>query len=112
METNSIEHTNYHNLVNSISQTFKQGRKAATQYIVNFEQKGKIRADYGEVLLERLSKDLSLLNGKGFSLSNIKRFQQFYLIFPNSATLSHQLSWSHYVELLKIVNELERMYND
>jgi len=125
METNSIEHTNYQDLVSSISNTFEQGRQSAAraintnllqtywqigQYIVKYEQKGKTRADYGEALLERLSKDLSRVHGKGFSLSNIKRFRQFYQVFPNSATLSHQLSWSHYVELLKIDNELERSF--
>lgn len=53
---------------------------------------------------------MSLSHGKGFSISNIKRFRQFYLVFSNSATLSHQLSWSHYIELLKIENELERNF--
>jgi len=125
MESNSIKNTNYQDLVISISNTFEQGRQSAAraintnllqtywqigQYIVEFEQKGKVKADYGEALLEHLSKDLSRAHGKGFSLSNIKRFRQFYLIFPNSATLSHQLSWSHYVELLKIDSELERSF--
>ncbi len=61
-------------------------------------------------MLERLSADLSSLYEKGFSLSNIKRFRQFYLTYQNSATLSHQLSWSHHVELLKIDDELERSF--
>src|SRR5690625_1448064 len=54
--------------------------------------------------------DLSRLYGKGFSLSNIKRFRQFYLAYQNSVTLSHQLSWSHYVEMLKVDDELERRF--
>jgi len=53
------------------------------QYIVEYEQKGKTRADYGEDLLESLSKDLSKMHGKGFSLSNIKRFRQFYQVFAS-----------------------------
>src|SRR5690606_27415670 len=61
-------------------------------------------------LLERLSRDLSNMYGKGFSLSNVKRFRQFYLTYSNSATLSHQLSWSHYVELLKVDDPLERSF--
>jgi len=51
---------------------------------------------------------LSLRHGKGFSRSNVKRFRQFYLIFPKGAKASHLLSWSHYVELLKLDDPLER----
>jgi len=125
MVMKSIKQSNYQILVSSISTTFEQGRQLAAraintnllqtywkigQYIVEYEQQGKTRADYGEALIESLSKDLSKMHGKGFSLSNIKRFRQFYQIFPIGATVSHQLSWSHYVELLKIDNELERNF--
>jgi predicted nuclease of restriction endonuclease-like (RecB) superfamily len=80
------------------------------QYIVEFEQGGKAKAEYGKGLIENLSKDLSLLHGRGFSLSNLKRMRQFYLVYPISAKPSHQLSWSHYVELFKIDDELERSF--
>jgi predicted nuclease of restriction endonuclease-like (RecB) superfamily len=69
---------------------------------------GKTRADYGTGLLASLSRDLTLRHGKGFSRSNVIRIRQFYLAFPKGATLSHQLSWSHIVELLKIEDPLER----
>ncbi|GAB1453240.1 PDDEXK nuclease domain-containing protein [Draconibacterium sp.] len=125
METPLQPQSNYQNLVNTIAQTLEQGRNQAAravntqllqtywqigQYIVEYEQNGQDRATYGDALIERLSRDLSLSHGKGFSISNIKRFRQFYLVFSNSATLSHQLSWSHYIELLKIENELERNF--
>jgi hypothetical protein len=61
-------------------------------------------------LLENLSKDLSLAHGKGFSLSNLKRMRQFYIVFPIGATPSHQLNWSIIVELLKIDDPLERSF--
>jgi len=61
-------------------------------------------------LLENLSKDLTLLHGKGFSRSNLQRMRQFYLAYPICATPSHKLSWSHWVELLKVSNELERSF--
>jgi predicted nuclease of restriction endonuclease-like (RecB) superfamily len=80
------------------------------QYIVEYEQKGKERAVYGKGLLENLSKDLTLLHGKGFSLSNVKRMRQFYITFPIGAELPHQLSWTHWVELLKIEDPLERSF--
>jgi hypothetical protein len=47
----------------------------------------------------------------GFSLSNLKRMRQLYGIYPISAKPSHQLSWSHYVELLKIDDPLERNFS-
>ena len=80
------------------------------QYILNYEQRGNAKADYGKALLENLSKDLSHSHGKGFSLSNVKRMRQFYTVFPISAELPHQLSWTHFVELLKIDDPLERSF--
>ena len=126
-KSNDIEivSTDYNGLISQISQAYLKGKQNAVnavnselvitnwkvgEYIVEFEQKGKERAEYGSGLLERLSKDLSLLHGKGFSLSNIKRMRQFYKEYSNSATLSHHLSWSHYVELLKIDDKLERSF--
>lgn len=115
----------YKGLVSHISEIYVKGREKATiavnthlldtywkigQYIVEFEQKGKERAKYGTSLLKELSKDLKLQHGKGFSLSNIKRMRQFYLEFPKGATLSHLLTWSHYVEILKISDKLERSF--
>ncbi len=116
---------NYQGLVSQISETFRQGQRQAIitvnahlvdtywqvgKYIVEFEQEGKNRAEYGAGLLGNLSKDLTLLHGKGFSLSNMKRMRQFYLIYQKGAKASHLLSWSHYVELLKIDNNLERSF--
>lgn len=80
------------------------------QYVVEFEQGGNTKAAYGKALLENLSKDLSLRHGKGFSLSNMNRMRQLYTQFPICATLSHKLSWSHYVELLKIDDPLARSF--
>ena len=112
-------------LLENILSVYSNGRSAAVkavnaqllltnwnigQHIVEFEQNGLYKAEYGAGLLEKLSKDLSLIYGKGFSLSNVKRFRQFYITYTIGATLSHQLTWSHYLELLKIENELERSF--
>ena len=80
------------------------------QHIVEFEQAGQQRADYGKDLINQLARDLSLRHGKGFSRSNLIRIRQFYLCYPKGATLSHFLSWSHVVELLKIDDPLERSF--
>lgn len=113
----------YKELLEQISFTYQKGRNQASiavnrylvetywnigKYIVEFEQGGQERATYGEEVIKKLSKDLLLLHGKGFSLSNLKRMRQFFLVFPKGATLSHLLSWSHYVELLKVEDSLER----
>lgn len=113
----------YRHLLEQISDTYTQGRIRAVQavnaqitetywqvgrHIVEFEQGGKIRADYGKALIASLAKDLSLLHGKGFSRSNLIRIRQFYLAYPKGATVLHLLSWSHIVELLKIDDLLER----
>jgi predicted nuclease of restriction endonuclease-like (RecB) superfamily len=77
------------------------------KHIVEFEQSGKAKAVYGAELITQLSKDLTLEFGKGFSRSNLIYIRKFYLTFPKSETLSHQLSWSHYFEILKADSELE-----
>jgi len=83
--------------------------------IVEFEQKGKARAEYGEKLLKKLSADLSAKFGRGFSVDNLERMRRFYLTYSEkSETLSRKfepmLSWSHYCELLKIEAPLARSF--
>ena len=78
--------------------------------IVEFEQGGKEKAEYGSALLTNLSKDLKSKYGKGFSKSNIYLFRLFYIKYPIFQTLSGKLSWSHYAELLSISDDLERNF--
>ncbi len=63
---------------------------------------------YGESIIKEYSKKLTNELGKGYGVSNLKRFRQFYLMIEKGATLSHLLTWSHYVELLTIkdINKL------
>lgn len=78
------------------------------RHIVEFEQAGQVRADYGKALISNLATDLGLRHGKGFSRSNLVYMRLLYLRYPISQKPSHQLSWSHYVELLKLDDPLER----
>jgi predicted nuclease of restriction endonuclease-like (RecB) superfamily len=80
------------------------------RYIVEFEQGGNIKADYGKQLLTNLSKDLTRLRGKGYSRSNLFNMRLFYARFPKIQTLSGQLTWSHYLELLKCDDPLEMQF--
>ena len=115
----------YQNLVGKISESYIAGQKRAVQavntsllqayweigqHIVEFEQDGKATAEYGKRLLERLSEDLSMMYGKGFDRSNLNNMRKLYSCYPICETLSHKLSWSHYVELTKIDDELERNF--
>lgn len=117
--------TEYQNLFERISQTYTRGRQQAYQAvnnqitetywsighaIVEYDQHGIARATYGTAVLDNLSRDLTLRYGKGFSRSNLIRFRQFYQAYPIRATVSHELSWSHIVELLKIEDILERSF--
>ncbi|MFA7353262.1 MAG: DUF1016 N-terminal domain-containing protein [Sulfurimonadaceae bacterium] len=80
------------------------------QQIVEEEQNGKDRAEYGSYLIKELSTKLTKDFGKGFTTTNLKMMRQFYLAFPNSHTLCSELSWSHVVELLKISDDAEREF--
>ncbi len=78
--------------------------------IVEYEQKGSEKAEYGTMLLKRLSIDLKTNYGKGFSRSNLQYMRLLYLKYPKRQTLSGKLSWSHYVELLSVSDDLARSF--
>jgi predicted nuclease of restriction endonuclease-like (RecB) superfamily len=73
--------------------------------IVEEEQNGKERADYGESLIQELSKRLTIDYGKGFNKTNLWYMRQFYLTFKNLHALRGELTWTHYRLLLKVENE-------
>ena len=115
----------YELLVNNISTLWQEAKTNAAlsvntellmvnwptgEYIVEYEQGGKAKAEYGKQLLVNLSKDLTLRNGKGFSRSNLTYMRKFYLAFPKCETVSHKLTWSHYFELLKCDDQMELQF--
>lgn len=73
-------------------------------------QQGDKRASYGDTLLEKLSQKLTDEFGKGFSKRNLERMRKFYIYFPIATTVSSQLSWSHYLELIKIEENAKRNF--
>ena len=76
--------------------------------IVEDEQHGEVRAEYGKETLAQLSKRLTAEFGRGFSRQNLQNMKQFYLGFQNCQTLSGKLSWSHYSLIMRIDNEQAR----
>ena len=73
-------------------------------------QQGDERASYGETVLEKLSQKLTAEFGKGFSIINLRRMRKFYFLFPIRSTVLNELSWSHYLELIKIDEEPKRKF--
>ena len=127
-----MEKREYNSLINNIGEILEEGRRKAIhsvnsilvqtywnigKQIVEYEQKGKEKAEYGSDLLESLAKDLKIKYGKGFNLRNLYLMRKFYILFKNSVTssrnlqtLSAKLNWSHYVELLGVDNDLARSF--
>ncbi|AFM05899.1 Protein of unknown function (DUF1016) [Bernardetia litoralis DSM 6794] len=99
--------TNYQKLIENIGDAYQNSKKKATsaintqmleayweigKYIIEFEQDGNLKAEYGKTLLENLSKDLSLCYGSGFSRSNLTYMRLMYNKYPICETLSHKLN--------------------
>ena len=79
--------------------------------IVEQEQAGKERAEYGKYIILVLAQELTQEFGSGFSVTNIKNFRKFYLLFNDLSigqTVSDLLSWSHYERLIRVENQEAR----
>lgn len=111
-------------VVRSVNQTMVLTYFQIGKMIVEEEQDGKERADYGKEILKGLSTVLSKEFGKGFSVDNLENMRKFYLAYQISETLSRisskaisetssrnfYLSWSHYLKLIRIDDENERKF--
>ncbi|MDR0724662.1 MAG: PDDEXK nuclease domain-containing protein [Prevotellaceae bacterium] len=73
-------------------------------------QAGNERAEYGTQLLKFLSVQLTRDFGKGFDESNLRYIRQFYLTFQIRDTLRHELNWSHYKKIMKVMDETARNF--
>ncbi len=136
--------TAYKKFVGDISEMLEHARKEAVRgvdvliiqtywqigrRVIIEEQGGERRAEYGKMLLKRLSGDLTKKFGKGFSIDNLELMRRFYLTYPAGAGISetvsrksqkaltgarqitlNNLSWSHYCELLSIEDENARAF--
>ena len=115
----------YGQLIRNIGSLLETGKKQAVsavnqamvrtyweigKHIVEYEQAGNEKAEYGSETLKRLSRDLTERYGNGFGMSNINKMRKFYSLYPILQTVSAKLSWSHYVELLKIEDYMERSF--
>jgi predicted nuclease of restriction endonuclease-like (RecB) superfamily len=115
-------------VVKSVNQTIVITYFEIGRLIVENEQQGKERAEYGKSVLKELSQKLTDEFGKGYSLRNLEQMRKFFLVYSKTQTLSAKsedeksaslmrksesplkLSWSHYLHLIKIDNEEERNF--
>jgi predicted nuclease of restriction endonuclease-like (RecB) superfamily len=80
------------------------------RHIVEFEQAGASRAEYGSRLLQTLATALAAEFGRGFDASNLRYMRLFYQVFPIRDALRHELSWTHYRILLRVESEPARLW--
>ena len=73
-------------------------------------QGGEKRAKYGNKLIKDYSERLTIELGKGYTISNLRKMRQFYLKYKKRSTLSSELTWNHYSELIQIDDNLKRDY--
>lgn len=115
----------YNQLLNSIGLTIERARQNAVKavntelvkanweigrHIIEYEQDGQERAEYGSELLTRLSRDLQKRYGKGFGRRNILDMRRFYLAYQKWQTVSAKLSWSHYITLISVSDNTARRF--
>lgn len=97
----------YHTINSVLMETYWRIGKR----IVEEEQSGKLKAEYGSKLIENLSRYLTKDFGKGFSEANLRNMRQFYIAFPEfTRQRLANLSWSHLVRLLRVESIAERTY--
>jgi len=113
--------TLYHNTLQTLQTTRTQLARTVNfamveaywkigQTIVEEEQQGKYRAEYGANLMEYLAKRLTLEFGNSFNERNLYYMKQFYSQFPNLNALRSELSWTHYRALLRVENPSAREF--
>lgn len=124
----SLSETNYLKVIADVKQIVLNGRSAAYQAvsqamiatywnigkrIVEDEQNGQARAEYGKQLLKILSVELTATFGKGFSKRNLDYYRKFYLCFPDFEIVNacvHNLNWTHFRALLRVSDEKARLW--
>jgi hypothetical protein len=117
------------NVVSSINTNIIYANYETGRYIVEYEQRGSFRAEYGKAILQKLSDKLTLHFGKGWSVENLTLCRKFYLVYSKNqnfvntdyeiennskinqiSNLPFTLSWSHYLILMRIDNPEERRF--
>ena len=125
IENNEIENNTIDSLYSKISTILEKARSTAYRainntvvlaywnvgrQIVENEQAGEKRAEYGKAIIKELSIRLINKFGRGFDERNLWYMKQFYINFPNVNALRSELSWTHYRLILRVENEDARNF--
>jgi predicted nuclease of restriction endonuclease-like (RecB) superfamily len=118
MQTNdSLAHSKSKDLITTLSEVIRDSRKKAFhaintiqvqtcwligRHIIEFEQGGMDRAEYGKGIINHVAESLTMEFGKGFDERNLRNMRAFYLAFPKWNALRSELSWTHYRLLLRV----------
>ena len=105
-----ILHTARQNAYRAVNFAMVEAYWNIGKLIIEEEQLGKQRADYGSRLIKTLSLKLNEDFGKGFSEQSLWNMRLFYLRFPILSALRRELTWTHYKVLLRVENEKARNY--
>ncbi|GHW02778.1 hypothetical protein AGMMS50249_5640 [candidate division SR1 bacterium] len=100
-------------VVKQINSTIVQTYWSIGRYIVEYEQRGEERAEYGTELIKRISQDLTEKIGRGYSERNLRRIKQFYLTFPDSANdvgRIQNVGWSKIDCIMHLKNSDEQKF--
>lgn len=114
----NLLHTARKSVVQNINSVMVNSYYLIGKMIIEKEQQGRMRAEYGEALIKNLSKRLQQEFGRGFSVDNLENMRRFYLIYSKSETVSRKfieskktpLSWSHYQFLIRLEKSERRFY--
>ena len=119
MQTQLIDNRIYEGIKNILAKAREKSYRAVNfimveaywnigKLIIEGEQKGKQKADYGAYLLKDLSDRLTGDFGDGFSEQSLRNMRQFYTLFPIRSALRSELSWTHYKSLVHVENKKAR----
>ncbi len=106
----ALLHEARHRAIQNVNFVMVQAYWHVGREIVEAEQKGKKRADYGKNLLENLSDRLTADFGVGFDPSNLWNMRKFYLTFPILDALRRELTWTHYRILMRVEKQEARSF--
>lgn len=109
-EISDIITSNKTKMVYQINNTLVKTNFMIGKIIVENEQNGNIRAEYGKDVLKKLSKKLTNKFGSGYSRSGLQNMRLFYDKYKNCQPLAGKLSWSHYCYLIYIEDDHERLF--
>ena len=104
----TLVHSSRHYLQQAVNTTMVQTYWNIGRLIVEDEQHGKQRAEYGKKQLAQIGEALTLEFGKGFDARNLRNMRQFYTAFPIWNAVRTELSWTHYRRLIRIENQQTR----